>query len=117
MEFIIDDSAKQWLSTLHAENPNKNKILLINLIKSGCSGWAYHYSWLENAEEFKGKLYLIPIEYAGKHFEVAFPEMYLEYLNGSTLKFVTVELNSRLIVDNPNVSTLCGCGESVNFEK
>lgn len=117
MDFKVDESALKWLDSLHKESPDKNKILLINLIKSGCSGWAYHYSWLSSDNEYKGKLLYLTLDNKNCGFKVAFPEMYQEYVKGAVLTFVTEGFNSRLIVDNPNVSTLCGCGESVNFEK
>lgn len=117
MSLLIDETAKARLSSLHEDDKATNKILLIDLIHSGCSGWAYHFSWLVSAEQSKKELTLTEIQYDGNSFNVAYPSLYEDYFNGSILKYQTEGLNTRLIVDNPNVKSECGCGESINFDQ
>lgn len=117
MSLLIDDSAKKRLEELHKEDKSSNRILLIDLNQSGCSGWAYHYSWLVSQEASKKKLIVEEIEMNGHHFSVGYPEMYADYFKGATLIYKQEALNTRLVIDNPNVMSECGCGESVNFQQ
>lgn len=108
----VDNSAIERIKELSQDSVN-NKILLVNLIVSGCSGYAYHYSWL-NKDLADEKVYkFINIS---DDLQVAYPYQYEKQFEGSVLKFVKEGLNTRLLVENPNVMNECGCGESINFK-
>lgn len=108
----VDETAVKRIQELSEDSEN-NKILLVNLIISGCSGYAYHYSWLDENEYDKERYNTIDID---GDLKVVYPVKYEKEFEGSVLKFVTEGLNTRLVVDNPNVENECGCGESVNFK-
>ena len=112
MSMQIDKSAIERIKELSLDSED-NKILLVNLVVSGCSGYAYHYSWLDKNKVDEKKYKFIDIT---EDLKVAYPLQYEDELDGSILKFVTEGLNTRLLVENPNVVNECGCGESINFK-
>jgi len=39
----------------------------------------------------------------------------MTYLEGSTLDFKNDVFSQSFVIENPNVKTTCGCGESIGF--
>lgn len=83
--------------------------LRIGVKQSGCSGHSYTYDFadevLENDE-------LVELHDA----KVVMDKESLQYIDGSTLDFVTEGLKQVFKIDNPKVTAMCGCGESVSIK-
>lgn len=77
---------------------------------SGCSGWSYHISpaLTINDDDIQ-----IPIV---DSLSLIVDQASLEYVNGTTIDFVTRGLNKEFIFDNPNAVSECGCGESFSIK-
>ncbi|WP_086931152.1 HesB/IscA family protein [Agarilytica rhodophyticola] len=80
----------------------------ISLKQSGCTGFKYVIDEVESRED--GDL-TITLE---NGIAVYLDPKHLAALNGTVIDYVQQGLNKNLVLDNPNVKDMCGCGESFN---
>lgn len=83
--------------------------LRIGVKSVGCSGFAYTY---ELADELRA---------GDQRFEshgaaLLVDAKSLAYIDGARLDFVTEGLKQAFQLENPNVDSTCGCGESFNLK-
>lgn len=108
MAISLTESAAKQIKTQLAKR-GKGLALRVGVKKVGCSGYAYTYDY---ADEIL----------AGDHtFEahnakIVFNDSTLAYIDGSRLDFVTEGLKQMFKFENPNVASMCGCGESFNLK-
>jgi len=105
VEISLTDSAVKHIEKTLQKDANMTGIKLY-LETSGCSGFMYETKLCESAEE-NDRTFEIT-----KSLKLFVPHKDLPMLNGTTIDFVTVGLNSMLQFKNPNVTGECGCGES-----
>ena len=77
----------------------------IGIRKTGCSGFAYV---VELADSIQGGDAI----FEDRGVKVVVAPNSLPYLDGTRIDFVKEGLNEGFRYDNPNVKSLCGCGES-----
>lgn len=79
--------------------------LRLGVKKVGCSGFAYTF---DVAQE------LAPTDHLFEAYEakLVVAEDSLRFLDGSTVDFVRQGFKETFHIDNPNIKTTCGCGES-----
>jgi len=84
--------------------------LRIGVKKVGCTGLAHTFELIDelgpNDHSFESHGARIVVD-----------EHSLVYLDGSNVDFVTEGLKQAFKFDNPNVDSMCGCGESFNVKK
>ena len=105
----ITDNAANQIKKIISNAPNDITGIVIDVDKSGCSGYSYkiEYALKENSKncdlvEDKGvKVYIDPKASM--------------FLIGSKLDYFQDKISSRFIFDNPNAKNTCGCGESFNL--
>lgn len=102
---LLADSAVGRLKKLLQERSTPNAGLRIAVKGGGCSGLAYHMEWAEQPKE-RDKIF----EREGVRVFVD-PKSYL-YLMGTELVFEDGLMASGFKLQNPNVKSACGCGES-----
>ncbi len=83
--------------------------LRVGIKKGGCAGMEYTIDLVTEPSAKDDH-----IEHAGAHVWVA-PEAAL-YLLGTTMDFETTKLRTGFVFRNPNESSACGCGESVELK-
>lgn len=95
------DATRNILEKLNVDAPG----IRLQVIGGGCSGFSYDIQPVEEindddwVEETKGmKLVIDPIS--------------LMYVDDSMVDYVTDLMGSRFHIDNPNITTKCGCGNS-----
>ena len=103
--FGISAAAAARIHKLREERQTPEAGLRVAVRGGGCSGLTYLIEWAEGPKE-KDKLF----ERDGVHVFVD-PKSYL-YLAGSELGYVESLMASGFRLENPNVKTACGCGES-----
>ncbi len=103
--FGITDQAVVRLRALLEERQTPEAGLRISVKGGGCSGLSYSMEWAEKPRE-RDKIF----EKDGVRCFVD-PKSYL-YVMGSELHFEQGLLSSGFKIQNPNVKTACGCGES-----
>ena len=103
--FGIADSAVRQLRKLLAERNTPQAGLRIAVKGGGCSGLSYTMDWAEQPTE-KDRIF----ERDG--VRVFIDGKSLLYVAGSELVFEQTLMSSMFKVQNPNVKSVCGCGES-----
>jgi iron-sulfur cluster assembly accessory protein len=81
----------------------------IHLEKSGCTGYKYVVTEVENPEEGDVSLDI------GDDVKLCLPATDLPKLNHIEFDCVQQGANFSLIINNPNARDECGCGESFSF--
>ena len=104
----ITDNADIHLSSIIAENNVAAVRLAVN--SGGCSGFTYDWQLVKEEEIVDIMVDFIPIKLdTGKLFIDSLSSV---YLSGMTIDFKKDIFGDRLMIDNPNVQSMCGCGES-----
>ena len=106
MSITMSDSAAQRVQAF-MNNRGKGLGLRLGVRTSGCSGMAYVLEFVDEMNDDD-------IVFENKGVKVIIDGKSLVYLDGTELDFVKEGLNEGFKFNNPNVSSECGCGESVN---
>jgi iron-sulfur cluster assembly protein len=101
----VSDAAVKRLSALLTERGTPSAGLRVAVKGGGCSGLSYVMEWAEQPRE-RDKI----AERDGVRVFID-PKSYL-YLLGSEIHFQETLMQSGFTIQNPNVKTACGCGES-----
>ncbi len=83
--------------------------LRVGVRNVGCSGFAYTY---ELVDDLDADDHLFESHGA----KLAVDSKSLVFIDGSRFDFVSEGMNKTFKVDNPNVDSTCGCGESFNLK-
>tara|TARA_Y100000590_G_C15476852_1_gene922425 strand:+ start:545 stop:883 length:339 start_codon:yes stop_codon:yes gene_type:complete len=106
----ISDNAASQIKKIISEASNNEKILgvLVDVDKSGCSGYAYKldYAKQDNVHNFE------VVE--SKGVKVFIEPKATMFLIGSEMDYSKDKISARFIFNNPNEKSTCGCGESFN---
>ena len=106
--FGVTDAAAERIRKLRDERNTPEAGLRVAVRGGGCSGLTYVIEWAEGPRE-RDKIF----EKDGVRVFVD-PKSYL-YLMGSELAFEESLMASGFRLQNPNVKTACGCGESFSI--
>ena len=82
--------------------------LKIGIKKGGCAGMEYTMEWATSAGKFDEI-----VEQDGARVIID-PQAVL-YLLGTEMDYKVDKLSAQFVFNNPNQSSACGCGESVNL--
>jgi iron-sulfur cluster assembly accessory protein len=102
----ITKSAKKHLLGIVATNHKKVKLAVKG---GGCSGFTYDWQLVDDGFNEDEKF---PLD---AHNNLLVDAMSLLYLAGMTIDYQTDLFGSLLKIENPNVKSSCGCGESFNI--
>ncbi len=97
--------AAEYIADLLARENKKNWGLKIEVIPGGCAGYKYFMQFQEKAEagektfEFHGVKIFLSLMSVG-------------FLKGSAIEFVKSLEATGLKINNPNMTSTCGCGKS-----
>ena len=105
----ISDNAATQIKNIIANASEDVLGVLIDVDKSGCSGYAYKLDYakknnIKNHEIIESKGVKVFIEPKATMF-----------LMGSEMDYATDKISSRFVFNNPNEKSTCGCGESFNI--
>ena len=82
----------------------EGSVFRVEIQGGGCTGFKYHFDVTIREED--------DIEIGRGAVTDQISMMYLE---GSTLDFKHTLFEQSFVIENPNVKTTCGCGESIGF--
>jgi len=104
---VVTESAARRIGQIMAAEHGDPKAgrLRILVTGGGCSGFQYHFKIDEGPEEGD-------VEFDRDGARVVIDDMSLQFLRGSTLKFIENLEGSYFSLDNPNATSSCGCGTS-----
>ena len=101
----ITESAKKHLINIMTTNEKKVKL---GVKGGGCSGFTYDWQLIDEELNDDEKF---PLDDRNNLFV---DSMSLLYLAGLTIDYNTDLFGSSLKIENPNIKSACGCGESFN---
>ncbi|MFP6806060.1 MAG: iron-sulfur cluster insertion protein ErpA [Pseudomonadales bacterium] len=101
----FSDSAASKVKSLIEEEENENLKLRVFVTGGGCSGFEYGFTFDEDVEEDD-----TTIENGGVTLLV--DALSYQYLAGAEIDFKVDLQGSRFVINNPNATTTCGCGNS-----
>jgi len=101
----ISDDAAVRINAVVADNGDGYVGLRVGLRDGGCSGYAYDLAFEATPEDDD-----MVFERDGA--KVFVHPLHLPYLAGSVLRWADEDFQAGFVLDNPNVSRVCGCGES-----
>ena len=104
----LTDAAAQRVKTIMASKGPSVAGLKIGVKKGGCAGMEYTMEWAEAAGKFDEI-----VEQDGARVIID-PQAVL-YLLGTEMDYKVDKLSAQFVFNNPNQSSACGCGESVNL--
>jgi len=82
--------------------------LKIGLKKGGCAGMEYTLELAEQAEKFDEIV-------EDKGVTILIDPMATLYMIGTEMDYQTDKLSAQFVFNNPNQTSACGCGESVDL--
>ncbi len=104
----LTDAAAQRVRAIMANKGPFVAGLKIGIKKGGCAGMEYTMEWAEAAGKFDEI-----VEQDGARVIID-PQAVL-YLLGTEMDYKIDKLSAQFVFNNPNQSSACGCGESVNL--
>ena len=102
---ITDTASAKIAELLNEEEEGTNYALRLQVVGGGCSGFQYRLAFdddLADDDEIN--------EVNGVKLVV--DPMSMRYIEGAKVDYVETELGAGFKIDNPNVVTTCGCGQS-----
>jgi iron-sulfur cluster assembly accessory protein len=101
----ISDAAAERIKHVVTSESEGYVGLRVGLKDGGCSGYAYELGFERSPEDDD-----MVFEHEGA--KVFVHPLHLPYLAGSVLRWHDEDFQAGFVLDNPNVSQVCGCGES-----
>lgn len=99
VESIAANKAKQLLARLGKSN------LRVRVLSGGCSGLEYKIEPADAPTENE-------LAFEGGGFKIFVDRRSIMYVAGSVLTYESTTMTSRFILQNPNATSTCSCGES-----
>jgi iron-sulfur cluster assembly protein len=104
----LTDRAAERIKALSAARGGEAGSLRLGIKKGGCAGMEYTLDWAAEA----GALDEV-VEHDG--VRVLIDPKAVMYLLGAVMDYRTDKLSAQFVFTNPNQTSACGCGESVNL--
>jgi iron-sulfur cluster assembly protein len=108
MAFTLTENAAKQIKNQLAKR-GSGLALRIGVKQTGCSGYAYTY-------DFADEVLADDQVFEGFDAKVVLAKDTMQYIDGSSLDFVTEGLKQVFKVENPKVTAMCGCGESFSIK-
>jgi iron-sulfur cluster assembly protein len=104
----LTDRAAERINTILANKGTGGAGVRIGVKKGGCAGMEYTMEWAGEAQPHDEV-----VEYNGAR--VLIDPKAVMYLLGAEMDYRVDKLAAQFVFSNPNQSSACGCGESVNL--
>ena len=107
----LTETAAAKIKELQAEEPPQEAVVLRVAVQGGgCSGFEYALGFDRGAQQGDHELMLHGVRVVVDPFSAP-------YLQGAQIDFLNGLQESGFKIDNPNVSSACGCGHSFQVEE
>ena len=103
----LTDAAAQRARELLDKNPNA-VALKIGVKKGGCAGMEYTVEYADEVGKFEDLV-------EEKGVRILVDPMAIMYLIGTEMDYRVDQLSAQFVFNNPNQTSACGCGESVEL--
>ena len=105
LSLAFSDAAAKKASLLIEEEANPDLRLRVFVTGGGCSGFEYGFTFDEDVEEDDTLI-------VNQGVTLIIDPLSFQYLNGAEVDFKEDLQGSRFVVNNPNASVTCGCGNT-----
>ncbi len=106
--FEITDEAKNQMSKMMSKHPDKYAITLV-VNGGGCAGFKYDWKFIDDENDI-GKDDHVQEWEGPTRFVV--DETSMLYVAGTKIDWKEELFGSQFVIENPNATSGCGCGES-----
>ena len=104
----LTDAAAARIRALAARSGKPQSALRIGVKKGGCAGMEYTMDWTEEPGRFDEVV-------EDKGARVLIDSKAVMFLLGTEMDYQVDKLRSGFVFNNPNQTSACGCGESVQL--
>jgi iron-sulfur cluster assembly protein len=104
----LTEAAAARIRALMARAGNPRSALRIGVKKGGCAGMEYTLDWAEEQGRFDEVI-------EDKGARVLIDSKAVMFLLGTEMDYQVDKLRSGFVFNNPNQTSACGCGESVQL--
>jgi iron-sulfur cluster assembly protein len=104
----LTEAAAARIRELMARAGNPRSALRIGVKKGGCAGMEYTLDWAEEQGRFDEAI-------EDKGARVLIDSKAVMFLLGTEMDYQVDKLRSGFVFNNPNQTSACGCGESVQL--
>ena len=104
----LTDAAAARIRALMARSGNPQSALRIGVKKGGCAGMEYTMDWAEEPKPFDEVI-------EDKGVRVLIDSKAVMFLLGTEMDYQVDKLRAGFTFNNPNQTSACGCGESVQL--
>ena len=104
----MTENAKDKIRLLMNKRQTPEHYLRIALQGGGCSGFKYHYDLVESPDE-KDKVFEFD------DIKVCIDIKSYLFLSGMEIDYEETIMRTGIVINNPNATRSCGCGESISF--
>jgi iron-sulfur cluster assembly protein len=104
----LTDAAAARLQEIMAGADGKYLGLRVGVTNGGCAGMSYTMAYAEDTKPFEEVM-------EDKGVKIFIDPKAILFLIGTELDFVQEKLGARFTFNNPNQTSACGCGESVQI--
>ena len=105
----VSDNAIRQIKKIIADSSSKVDGVIVDVDKTGCSGYAYKLDYAKNTDPSKYEV----IEKDG--IKIFIEPKATMFLIGSEMDYMNDKLSPRFVFNNPNEKSSCGCGESFSI--
>ena len=104
----LTEAAAARLAAIMADAQGKYLGLRVGVANGGCAGMSYTMEYASDAKPFEEVM-------EDRGVKVFIVPKAILFLIGTELDFVQEKLGARFVFNNPNQTSACGCGESVQI--
>ena len=102
---ITESASTKIAELLDEEDNSENYALRLQVVGGGCSGFQYRLAFDDEVADDDEVTEISGVK-------VVVDAMSMRYVEGAKVDYVETELGAGFKIDNPNVVTTCGCGQS-----
>ena len=107
-DVALSSSAAQRVSEILARKTEAEKYLRVRVDGGGCNGYSYKFMFEEAPNDDD-------IHVSKDGVTVLIDPVSYNYLMGSTIDYVETLEASQFVINNPNATSSCGCGNSFSL--
>ena len=104
----LTDAAAERIRALMAKADDPEAALRVGIKKGGCAGMEYTVDWVDQPDTFDEVI-------EDKGVRLLIDARAVMFLLGAEMDFKVEKLKSGFTFNNPNQTSACGCGESVEL--
>ena len=104
----LSDAAAARIAEIMAGAEGKYLGVRVGVTNGGCAGMSYTMDYAQGAKPFEEVM-------EDKGVKIFIDPKAILFLIGTELDFVQEKLGARFVFNNPNQTSACGCGESVQI--